>query len=65
VFRVKVTLDNARGIFKPGMPADAYFSSTPAPSSQPTADSRQNTCPADRGASAAPPHVLALAAAEA
>jgi HlyD family secretion protein len=25
VFRVKVTLDNEDGIFKPGMPADAYF----------------------------------------
>jgi HlyD family secretion protein len=26
VFRVKVGLDNPQGIFKPGMPADAYFS---------------------------------------
>jgi HlyD family secretion protein len=26
VFRVKVRLDNPDGIFKPGMPADAYFS---------------------------------------
>lgn len=26
VFRVKVALDNAEGVFKPGMPADAYFS---------------------------------------
>lgn len=25
VFRVKVTLDNSAGVFKPGMPADAYF----------------------------------------
>ncbi|MDD5563832.1 MAG: efflux RND transporter periplasmic adaptor subunit [Thermoanaerobaculaceae bacterium] len=25
VFRVKVGLDNAAGVFKPGMPADAYF----------------------------------------
>jgi HlyD family secretion protein len=25
VFRVKVGLDNPEGIFKPGMPADAYF----------------------------------------
>jgi len=25
VFRVKVTLDNSDGLFKPGMPADAYF----------------------------------------
>jgi membrane fusion protein YbhG len=25
VFRVKVTLDNGHGIFKPGMPADAWF----------------------------------------
>jgi len=25
VFRVKVRLDNPKGIFKPGMPADAYF----------------------------------------
>jgi HlyD family secretion protein len=25
VFRVKVALDNADGLFKPGMPADAYF----------------------------------------
>ncbi len=27
VFRVKVALDNRDGLFKPGMPADAYFSS--------------------------------------
>jgi HlyD family secretion protein len=27
VFRIKVGLDNPRGIFKPGMPGDAYFSS--------------------------------------
>jgi HlyD family secretion protein len=26
VFKIKVALDNASGIFKPGMPADAYFS---------------------------------------
>jgi len=25
VFRVKITLDNRDGVFKPGMPADAYF----------------------------------------
>ncbi len=25
VFRIKVGLDNAAGVFKPGMPADAYF----------------------------------------
>jgi HlyD family secretion protein len=25
VFRIKVGLDNASGVFKPGMPADAYF----------------------------------------
>jgi membrane fusion protein YbhG len=25
VFKVKVALDNASGVFKPGMPADAYF----------------------------------------
>jgi len=25
VFKVKVGLDNPEGIFKPGMPADAYF----------------------------------------
>jgi HlyD family secretion protein len=25
VFRIKVGLDNPQGIFKPGMPADAYF----------------------------------------
>jgi HlyD family secretion protein len=25
VFRIKVTLDNTDGIFKPGMPADAFF----------------------------------------
>jgi HlyD family secretion protein len=25
VFRVKIRLDNEHGIFKPGMPADAYF----------------------------------------
>ncbi len=30
VFRVKVALDNQRGIFKPGMPADAYFGANPA-----------------------------------
>lgn len=30
VFRVKISLDNAQGVFKPGMPADAYFT----PSSQ-------------------------------
>jgi HlyD family secretion protein len=42
VFRIKITLDNSQGIFKPGMPADAYFSSTGTPSSQPTADSREN-----------------------
>jgi len=28
VFRVKVMLDNANGVFKPGMPADAYFGGT-------------------------------------
>ena len=28
VFRVKVGLDNAAGVFKPGMPADAYFQPT-------------------------------------
>jgi HlyD family secretion protein len=27
VFKVKVSLDNAAGVFKPGMPADAYFGS--------------------------------------
>lgn len=26
VFKVKVALDNSNGVFKPGMPADAYFS---------------------------------------
>ena len=25
VFRIKVGLDNASSVFKPGMPADAYF----------------------------------------
>jgi len=25
VFRVKIALDNPDGVFKPGMPADAYF----------------------------------------
>jgi len=25
VFKIKVALDNGSGIFKPGMPADAYF----------------------------------------
>ena len=25
VFRVKLALDNPDGVFKPGMPADAYF----------------------------------------
>jgi HlyD family secretion protein len=25
VFRIKITLDNSEGVFKPGMPADAYF----------------------------------------
>jgi HlyD family secretion protein len=28
VFRVKVGLDNSSGVFKPGMPADAYFAET-------------------------------------
>jgi membrane fusion protein YbhG len=28
VFRIKVGLDNASGVFKPGMPADAYFEKT-------------------------------------
>jgi HlyD family secretion protein len=30
VFRVKLTLDNRDGVFKPGMPADAYFAGTGA-----------------------------------
>ena len=28
VFKVKIALDNAQGVFKPGMPADAYFDDT-------------------------------------
>jgi HlyD family secretion protein len=28
VFRIKVGLDNPEGVFKPGMPADAYFTGT-------------------------------------
>ncbi|MBI4915178.1 MAG: HlyD family efflux transporter periplasmic adaptor subunit [Acidobacteria bacterium] len=32
VFKVKVLLDNAAGVFKPGMPADAYFTPTLPPS---------------------------------
>jgi HlyD family secretion protein len=34
VFRVKITLDNSKGIFKPGMPADAFFSPTSKHSEQ-------------------------------
>ena len=34
VFRVKVGLDNPRGVFKPGMPGDAYFSTSPSPAPQ-------------------------------
>jgi HlyD family secretion protein len=30
VFRVKIALDNPEGVFKPGMPADAYFGGSPA-----------------------------------
>jgi HlyD family secretion protein len=30
VFRVKITLSNPNGIFKPGMPADAYLEGAPA-----------------------------------
>jgi HlyD family secretion protein len=30
VFRVKLALDNPDGVFKPGMPADAYFGPAPA-----------------------------------
>ncbi len=29
VFKVKIALDNTEGIFKPGMPADAYFTAQP------------------------------------
>lgn len=29
VFRIKVALDNSDGLFKPGMPADAWFGSAP------------------------------------
>lgn len=32
VFKVKVALDNTNGVFKPGMPADAYFGSASAES---------------------------------
>jgi HlyD family secretion protein len=38
VFRVKIILDNRDGVFKPGMPADAYFRG----SRQPTANSLQH-----------------------
>ncbi|MBP1621024.1 MAG: ybhG [Acidobacteria bacterium] len=31
VFKVKVALDNRDGVFKPGMPADAYFASSQPP----------------------------------
>jgi HlyD family secretion protein len=31
VFRIKVGLENPQGIFKPGMPADAYFSASSRP----------------------------------
>jgi hypothetical protein len=30
VFRVKIALDNSDGLFKPGMPADAWFTAAPA-----------------------------------
>ncbi len=40
VFKVKIALDNRAGVFKPGMPADAYFPAHPS-SSQPTAHSSQ------------------------
>jgi HlyD family secretion protein len=29
VYRVKITLPNPDGIFKPGMPADAFLGTTP------------------------------------
>jgi HlyD family secretion protein len=29
VYRVKITLPNPDGIFKPGMPADAFLATTP------------------------------------
>ncbi len=35
VFKIKVALDNEHGTFKPGMPADAYFHRSPAPSPTP------------------------------
>ena len=31
MFRIKVGLDNAAGVFKPGMPADAYFGGSVRP----------------------------------
>jgi HlyD family secretion protein len=31
VFKVKIELDNAAGVFKPGMPADAYFEAAAVP----------------------------------
>lgn len=39
VFKVKVALPNPDGVFKPGMPADAYFGA-PAPAAAPAAGSR-------------------------
>jgi HlyD family secretion protein len=40
VFKVKVEIDSRDGVFKPGMPADAYFDPQP-PGSQPPAHSSQ------------------------
>jgi len=44
VFKVKISLDNTEGVFKPGMPADATFG----------AGASQGTGPADK-TSALPP----------
>jgi pyruvate/2-oxoglutarate dehydrogenase complex dihydrolipoamide acyltransferase (E2) component len=58
VFRVKIALDNRDGVFKPGMPADAYFKG----SSQPAADSSQlrtDTAPAHGPAVGGRPTVVA------
>ncbi|MFH1176750.1 MAG: HlyD family efflux transporter periplasmic adaptor subunit [Acidobacteriota bacterium] len=41
VFKVKVSLDNAAGVFKPGMPADAFFSPNHPPRQKATGDRRQ------------------------
>lgn len=38
VYRVKITLPNPQGVFKPGMPADGYLEEPPAPAAKPQAE---------------------------